>query len=310
MRVAIAGSDPSLWTQWVENRFEQNAVRELLTNKAILCMPKDQWELTAKELARSILNPAAPKFMSELADLLRAVPLSEKVSQPPADALLDELHIEMDASPLGNAAVDETLQATFRARQSALDRARTRDSIYNEMVRPFASTAQRVRVLDPWAAHELSRDGDGFPWLVEQLVHDGIRHIEFLSRRDQSYPQGVDVAELKAVWQAHANTGLTLRLVMANPVGKAHDRHLRFFYPDGARMTPVVSLGHGVSVFEHPRFSTPPTIADISGSRAAAEERENAILRSNQFKTSIEFPEAPRPRRLVGPESAIGKSRK
>ena len=305
MRVAIAGSDPSLWTQPVDGTFQQSAVREFLRDRAILCIPRGAWERTERELAVSVLNPSAPNFMRELADLLRLAPLSERTSHPPVDALLDDLQLDNEASALGYAAVNETLQATYLSRRNALDEARTRNSVYHEMVRPFASTAQRVRILDPWASHDLSQGRDGVPWLVEQLVADGICHVEILSRRDDTYTQGVDMAALRGVWQEHARAALTLRLVMADPLGDAHDRQLRFFYPDGARMTPVVSLGRGVSVFEKPNFQTPPTINDSSGSRAAAEKREDVILRSNQRKTEIQFPEKPRLKNPVGPESTM-----
>lgn len=308
MRVAIAGSQPRLWVVPPTNPFEHEAVDTLLSERAIMCMPLEQWDEVNRAIAEGVQDPGAPEFMQRFADLLRTVPMSEKTGSRVVDARLDDLAQDVDGTPLGRAAVDRELKSKVMERRNALDHMRTRSSVYDAMVRPFAATATKVRVLDPWAAHEISAGRDAAPWLVEQLVADGISHIEFLSTRDDDYPQGVAVDAFRSLWQRYADSGLTLRLVMADPHGDAHDRQLRFFYPDGTRKTPVVSLGRGVSVFAEERFVTPPTIVDSSGSLEAAEKREAVILHSMGRKTTIEYPEPPprRPRR--SPADAMRRS--
>jgi len=205
------------------------------------------------------------------------------------------------------AASDDELSALLRSRKSAVDTVKSRSAIYNLAIRPLASTARKARLLDPWAAADISRDRDGIRWLLEELREDGIEEIEILSKRADGLDQGVDKSRFEALGRCLGRPNLTLRLVMADPQSDCHDRQLRFFYSDGKRNTPVIGLGRGASVFERESYSTPPTVTNDSDNRRAAEERENAILRCLRGKSELQWPPAPPKRGLLGPEVAIRK---
>lgn len=305
MRVIIAGSETDLWCTPPDDRAHLRLVSSFLEDDAIISMSQDQWEEVRRRLARSIAEQGTDTPASQLLEVLRLAPMSPVVSKPPVDAFLGDLEMDPGHTPLVSASCDPEITSLSRKRKSALDVAKTRGQLYNELIRPFAATATKVRLLDPWAAADVTNEAEGIPWLVDALFADGIKEIEILSLRDERITQGIDRARLERIWAANASPDRSLRFVMAKASGDAHDRHLRFIYPDGARSTPVVTLGRGASVFNNESIRTPPTVTDATTSQRAAEEREGSILRSVQFKSSYQFPERESRRPLRGPESLM-----
>lgn len=306
MRVVLAGLGADLWCQTIDQPLAQTVVRRFLRDSAIVAMSSDEWLDVRTRLAQGSQGGAHARFHEELLDLLRIIPMSDRTGQPPVDAYLEERALADDEVPLVAVCSDSALEQIAVQRRNALDRVKTRNAIYDQMIRPFASTAAKVRILDPWAAADISRQRDGMSWVIQSLVSDGIREIEILSLRDDDYSQGVDKKALEQLWIRSATPEVTLRLIVADPLGDAHDRQFRFLYEDGARMTPVVTLGRGASVFEHDRLATPPTVGDVSGSQQAAEAREDVIIRSRSRKSVTQFPPPQMTGPLRGPESALG----
>ncbi len=305
MRAVVAGSGADVWCSPVQRRPDQFVVSEFLTKSAIVSMSSEEWSEVRQRLAREVQQSPQSRFTCDLLDLLRTVPMSDRIGKPPVDIYLSDYLADEDLQPLVAAGIDGVVKDLVESRRQALERLRSRNAVYNAMVRPFASTAERVRLLDPWAASEISQEREGISWLVEHLVQDGIREIEILSLRYERAQIGVDERAFERLWRDHARPDIRLRLIVAEPLGDAHDRQMRFFYPDGARTTPVVALGRGVSVFEKEQFTTPPTITDASEAPGAAEKREDVIYRSRNQRRTFELPEPPARPQLRGPEASM-----
>jgi len=290
MRVVVAGHEPDLWIQPLTHINEKAQVLRWLKDDAVISMTEEDWGQVRTRLAQVCQADARAETYIRLLDILMHAPMSGRVSQPPVDTYLDAFPPIEGVSQLGITAADDHLADLLRDRRSAVKVARTRNAVYHLAIRPLASTARKVRFLDPWAATDISKGREGVSWVVQQLYNDGIEEIEILSSRDDFHLTGVDEAKLEQVWKENARPGVTLRLVIADQVGDAHDRHMRFFYADGKRSTPVVVLGRGLSVFNYDRFSTPPTITDDSLNADSASEREQVILQSRRRKRVFEWP--------------------
>ena len=291
MRVVVAGEDPDIWIQPQRDLFESAYVLSWLQNSAVVAMSDETWWQVRSALATLVQSDNSGHLMARLMDALQHVPMSSRVDRPPVDRFLDETEEREGSSPLGLAALDDDLRNLLTERKSAQSKGKTRNSLYNLAIRPFASTALKVCLLDPYAAHDISRRADGIRWLVSQLFSDGIKEIEILSTRDNDYHQGVNTDEVDALWSDQNDPQVKFILRVAEPTISldAHDRHLRFKYQDGARFTPVINIGRGASAFNPDRFSAPPQIRD-EPDRQAAEMREDVIRRCATKTSVIERP--------------------
>jgi len=306
VRVVVGGREPDTWTQPQRDVFESAHVLAWLQNSAVVAMSDETWRQVRSALATTVQSESDGQSMLRLLDALQHVPMCSRVDIPPVDKFLDETLPDEGPSPLGLAAIDDDLRNILDERRSAQSQGKTRNSVYHRAIRPFASTALKVFLLDPYAANDISRRADGIWWLVSQLYADGIKEIEILSKRCDDYHQGVKTEEVDALWSAQDDPSVKLTLRVAEPTKAldAHDRHLRFKYKDGARHTPVVNIGRGASAFNPDRFSTPPQIQD-EPDREAAEMRENVIRRCATKTSVIERPLPPQKSALRGPESLM-----
>ena len=306
MRVVVAGEDPDIWIRPQRDMFESAQVLNWIRDSAVVAMSDETWGQVRLALATLINSEADSQILMRLMDALKVVPMSDRIDQPPVDKFINEVVAPEAPSPLALAAIDENLRALLATRKAAQSQGKTRNSLYDLAIRPLATTARKVYLLDPYAATDISRGSEGLSWLVSQLYSDGIQEIEILSRRDKDFPQGVDPREFDALWSSQnaPDVRLILRVAEPNVPADAHDRHLRFIYQDGARNTPVINIGRGASAFNKERFSAPPQIRD-EPDREAAEARENVIRRYATETSVMQRPLPPKNSGLRGPESLM-----
>jgi hypothetical protein len=257
---------------------------------------------TLEEHHQQLLNEiksldGPPQMRTQLADLIRRVPRTDRDSQPPID-LYAEDQVGIGGAKLVETIISDSFTSRKEERAGSVLSGNARDEVFRRHWMPYAAAASAVWCLDQYLLTNLDHGhADGLLWFLDSCLAQGVTDFVIFS----ALPKSGHLEKCSTVLKSRLHVPLALRqrqvavnvtLVAAHHrLGNKrdggdgtliHDRHIRFrIGADVNRATPTFDIGPGFDVFNRAEISQSFTILEEPNS-SAAKSRESHVARYRQ----------------------------
>ena len=272
MKVVLEGmtNSPEL-LELANDKFKENSFLGFVSRNVIISGSNQQLNECIKSICR---HPDVGK-MAKIIELYKRIPFTEKQSNPPVDFSIDG----KSNFKLSEIALQDSIVNLCESRQPLTHKGSSRQDLYDSVLKPFATSARGVFILDPYAIENfMENSDDSLEWTVSQLILSGIEFVNIYSRRwNANQKFEYDLGDIKSkifkVLKKYRlnNSDFRLKLVLGS--SKHMDRHFRFYY-SSERITPTISFGKGLGVFESEKLKSAHSITVENPRNAQQREME------------------------------------
>jgi hypothetical protein len=258
MKVVLDGmTNASELIEVSRDRFKENSFLNFVSQNVIISGSNVEFSECIKNICK---QPDVVK-MAKIVELYKRIPFTEKRSNPPVDFSLGH-DSELKLSEI---ALEKSIVNLCESRQPLTQRGTLRKDLYTSVIKPFATSAKGVFILDPYVIENFMENADdSLEWVFSQLIADGILFANIYSRRwnaNQRFEYELNdiKSKMHKVLNKYRVNNPDFRLKLILGSSKHMDRHFRFYY-SSERITPTISFGKGLGVFESERLKSAHSI--------------------------------------------------